>query len=191
MFMGRTFPLTKARTKQIKIGLNANDFKPLIRLEWERKVTLCTRPYITMTPEELHSLLSDEIHSRILNALETNTRIDPLINGNLNLTLRLHNNNFKSVVLENRVTEIEIFLGVLTWKKLAEMKGFLVERLHKIQLLSQEATLNFTSLLQRVRQHFADHGYNTRQSMLNLPISQTENMLKYVLENFLRIESIG
>ena len=179
--MERSYPLTKARSKQIKIGMDVTSFSPYILLQGEQKKNMFSPPYVSITPEEFQVLLSDEIHSHILNALESNTPIAPLIVGDLNLSLMM-NKNFRSVVIEHKDFSMKIYLGLSSWKMFKNAKEIINERLVKVNQVCQAASLNFPSVLNAVKQSLANHGFYSEDSIKSLSFEKFDQIISESFE---------
>ena len=184
--MERAYPLTKSRSKQIKIGLDVATFTPFIQLQGEQKKNMFSRPFIPITPEELQVLVSDEIHSHILTALESNTSITPLIVGDLHLSLMLHTTipNLRSVVFEHKDLSVKICLGASSWQMMKTAQDILSDRLTKIQFICTEASLNFHALLESVKQTLKIHGFDSEHSVKNLPLKKLYQLITESLQFF-------
>ena len=184
--MERAYPLTKSRSKQIKIGLDVAKFTPFILLQGDKKKNMFARPSIPITPEEFEVLVSDEIHNHILTALDSQTPIAPLLIGDLTLSLIMHqtNPNFRSVVFERKEFSVKICLGASSWSMLNTAKHIMVDRLIKIHHICNVASLNLPSLLDHVKQTLADKGFKSVQAVKNLPFRKLEQLMRESLELF-------
>ena len=182
--MERSYPLTKSRSKQIKIGMDVTSFSPYILLQGEHKKNMFSSPCVPISTEEFQVPLSDEIYSHILNALESNTPIAPLIVGDLNLSLMINktNKNFRSVVFEHKDFSIKIHLGLSSWKMLKNAKEIMNERLIKVNQVCQAASLNFPSLLNAVKQALASHGFYSEVSIKSLSFEKFDQIISASFE---------
>ena len=182
--MERTYPLTKSRSKQIKIGLDVTTFTPFILLQGDKKKNMFARPTMPITPGEFDVLVSNEFHSQMLCSLDSQIVIPPVAIGDLTLSLNKTNPNFRSVVFERKDFSVKIFLGTRSWTMIKTAKDIMMDRLIKIHHICMAASLNLPALLAQVKQTLAANGFKSDQTIKSLPFNKLEQIIRESLEFF-------
>jgi len=158
----RDYKLTKDGSLAVRIGLDVFNFTPYVLFlggEYSRGKRLWTR----LSVEEFEEMTSDNIYNKIKNNLESETFMEPIHLGDINLEIEVLQTSFHTWAnlflrrTENKYSSI--MLDESTWKMLKRALSLIGSSLSDIQSLAHDARLYFPDYINNCKNIAIEKGY--------------------------------